>query len=675
MTPDAAAPGRGPAAPPPAGEVHAYQAEMQQLLNIIVHSLYSEREIFLRELISNASDALNKLKFETLTRQDVRDRDAALEITLSVDKNAPAVTVSDSGIGMTRAELIANLGTIARSGTLEWVKAAASRQAAGESAPRTEMIGQFGVGFYSVFMAAKRVVVDSCPADPAEPATRWVSEGGGSYELLASPRTRRGTEIRVELKTGAEEFSSAARVEDIVKRYSAFVPHPIRMDGRRLNDQEAIWFQAKSAVTEEQYREFYKFLTHDSADPLVSLHLSIDAPVQFRALLYIPPHLTNEVLYSAAGHGPQLYASRVLIQSECPDLLPTYLRFFRGVVDSEDLPLNVSREMVQKNALLGKLRTALTGRVLRELKALADADAARYGEFWHQYGKVMKEGVTADLANREKLLELARFASSAGMQSAGKDAGELTTLKEYVARMREGQKEILYFSGPSREAIERNPNLEFFRKHNLEVLYLSDRGVDDFMMAGLHEFEGKPFASIDNADLEAFKADAFKAEPPSADAVPPAELERLIGYLKETLGERVGGVIVSKRLVESPATLVNPDSLPGNLQKVMRMIDREFKAPPKTLELNPGHRLIGNMARLVPAAEGSGERLLLRELAEQLLDNCLLVDGQVEHPERMIARIQDFMTRASAAPPAGAAPAAESGGTPGPAGGGTPPLN
>ena len=667
MTTDATAPERAAPAAAPGGEVHAYQAEMQQLLHIIVHSLYSEREIFLRELISNASDALNKLKFETLTHQDVRDVDAPLEITLSVDKNAPAVTVSDTGAGMTRAEIVANLGTIARSGTLEWVKAVASQRPAGESAPRSEMIGQFGVGFYSVFMVAKRVVVDSCPADPAQPATRWVSEGGGSYELLPSPRTRRGTEIRVELKAGCEEFASAARVEDVVKRYSAFVPHPVRLDGRRLNDQEAIWFQAKGGVTEDQYREFYKFLTHDGDDPLVWLHLSIDAPVQFRALLYIPRHLTNEVLYSAGSNGLQLYASRVMIQQECQELLPTYLRFFRGVVDSEDLPLNVSREMVQKSPLLGKLRTALAGRVLRELKALADGDAGRYAGFWKQYGKVLKEGVAADLANRDKLLELARFASS-----GGKDADELTTLKDYVSRMREGQKEILYFSGPSREAIERNPNLEFFRKHGLEVLYLSDRGVDDFMMAGLHEFEGKPFASIDNADLEAFKAGAFKATEAPASAVPQGELDSLIAYLKQALGDRISGVTVSKRLVESPATLVNPDNLPGNLQKVMRMIDREFKATPKVLEINAGHPLIHNMARFVPAAEGSGERILLHELAEQLLDNCLLVDGQIEHPERMIARIQDFMTRASAAPAAGPA----SGGAPDPgAGGGTPPLN
>ncbi len=654
----AAAPAAASAQP---GDVHAYQAEMQQLLHIIIHSLYSEREIFLRELISNAADALNKLKFETLTRKEVRDPDAPLEITLSLDPAAPALSVADTGIGMTRDELIRNLGTIARSGTLEWVKAAAGREQGGPQdkpqggqqsresdagpAQRTQMIGQFGVGFYSVFMVAKRVIVDTCPADPAQPATRWISEGGTSYELQPSARTRRGTEIRVELKPGCEEFAKVPRIEEIVKRYSTFVPHPIRLDSRRLNTQDAIWSQAKSEVSAEQYREFYRFLTHSGEDPLHTIHLSLDAPVQFRALLYVPPQLSNEVLYSPAFAGLQLYASRVMLEEDSQLLLPMYLRFFRGVVDSEDLPLNVSREMVQKSPLLAKLRTTLTGRILRELKTLSEEHGERYKALWLQYGKVLKEGISADLANRDKLLELARFASS-----IGKDGEDLTTLKDYVSRMREGQKEILYFTGPSREAIERNPNLEYFRRQGLEVLFLTDRGVDDFTMAGLQEFEGKPFASIDNANLEAFKAEPIKSPEDAGReaALPTGELEALLTGMKALLGERVGAVTVSKRLVESPATLVNPEHLPGNLQKVMQMMDREFKPTPKTLEVNPGHPLIRNMARLA-ASKVAAEESLLKDLTEQLLDNCLLVEGQVEHPERMIGRIHAFMTQASQA--------------------------
>ncbi|HUJ75710.1 MAG TPA: molecular chaperone HtpG [bacterium] len=623
---------------PGAGETHAFQAEMQQLLQIIIHSLYSDREIFLRELISNAADAINKLKFELLTHQDVRDRDAELEITLELDKDAHAVTVTDTGIGMTRDELARNLGTIARSGTLEFVKA----MSASEPGQRGEMIGQFGVGFYSVFMVAKRVQVDSCPADAAQPATRWSSSGDGQYTLESSPRTRRGTAIRVELKPGCEEFSTAYRVEEVVKRYSTFVPHPIRLDGRRLNTQDAIWAQGKEGISQEQYRDFYQFVTHDADAPLHAFHLSIDAPVQFKALLFIPRHLTNEVLYSPRALGLQLYASRVMIQERSEDVLPLYLRFLRGVVDSEDLPLNVSREMVQQSPVLAKLRQSLTGRVLRELQSLAESNAELYRQIWMQYGKVLKEGVTGDQAQRDRLLELARFNSS-----LCKSADELITLKDYVGRMRDGQNEILYFTGPSREAIERNPNLEYFRKNGLEVLYLFDRGVDDFMMAGMQEYSGKRFASIDTADLEAFKSESFKAPeaPAGAEPLSQPDLDALLAFLRTHLGERVGGVTASKRLVESPATLVTADALPSNLQKMMQMLDKSFKATPKTLEINPAHPLIRDMAHMVKQPE----QALLKDLADQLLDNCLIVEGLLEHPERMVGRIQDLMTRAAAA--------------------------
>jgi molecular chaperone HtpG len=617
-----------------AGEVHAFQAEMQQLLNIIIHSLYSERDIFLRELISNAADAINKLKFQMITNPDVRDKDRELEIVLEPDGEAKALTVSDTGIGMSREELIANLGTIAKSGTLEFVK----QLSAVDPSQRMDLIGQFGVGFYSVFMVARRVVVESCPADPAEPAWQWISDGSGEFRLEPSERTTRGTSIRVELKEDQEEFFNPTRIEQIVKRYSNFVQHPIRLEGRRLNAQDAIWIQGKSELNEEQYAEFYKFLTHDFQEPLRTIHLSIDAPVQYKALLFIPPALSNEVLYSPTGYGLQLYAAKVMIQNESQDLLPLYLRFLRGVVDTEDLPLNVSREMVQRHPLLARLRTSLTGRVLRELKELVDADPERYNAFWKQYGKVLKEGIGGDEANRDRLLELARYNSS---QFSGED--EYTSLKEYVSRMREGQKEILYFSGPSREAIEHNPHLEYFRKHGLEVLYLYDQ-VDNFVMAQLHEYEGKVFAGIDQANLEAFK-EVDEAAPPDQAALSGEALEGVLKHFKDTLGERVASVTASKRLVESPACLVNPDDMPGNFQKVMAMLDKNFKGAPKILELNPSHPLIHHMAALIQA---KADDPLLKDLTEQMLDNCLLVEGMIEHPERMVDRIQALMTHAAA---------------------------
>ncbi|MCZ6531509.1 MAG: molecular chaperone HtpG [SAR324 cluster bacterium] len=626
-----------------AGEVHAFQAEMQQLLNIIIHSLYSEREIFLRELISNASDALNRLRFNMITDTKVRDKDAALEIVLAADTEGKTLTVSDSGIGMTQQELIDHLGTIAKSGTLDFVKELSSA----DPSQRMDLIGQFGVGFYSVFMVAKRVVVDTCPADPSQPAWQWSSEGAGEYQLAPSQRTARGTSVRVEFKEECEEFCSPARIEQIVKKYSNFVPHPVMMEDKRLNAQDAIWIQSKSEVNEEQYQEFYKFLTHDFENPLHSIHLSIDAPVQYRAVLFIPPQLSNEVLYSPTGFGLQLYAAKVMIQNESQDLLPLYLRFFRGVVDTEDLPLNVSREMVQRNPLLAKLSSSLAGRVIRELQSLAETDPERYATFWKQYGKVLKEGITSDPANQERLLELARFNSS---QFPAED--ELTTLHDYVSRMREGQKEILYFNGPSREAIERNPHLEFFKKNGMEVLYLYDH-VDNFIMAQLHEFEGKVFASIDQSNLEAFKEEG--ATPPNHEqALPEEELQEVLKYLQDTLGERVASVNASKRLVDSPACLVNPDDMPGNVQKMMRMLDKNYTGIAKILEVNPAHPLIRHMSSIHKSHRDSP---LLKELAEQILDNCLLVEGLIEHPEQMVERIQSLMTQAAAMHSGAEAPA------------------
>ena len=614
-------------------ERHAFKAEMQQLLHIIIHSLYSEREIFLRELISNASDALNKLRFQMQTDSAVRDPELPLEITLELEQTPPVLTVSDNGVGMTHDELLSTLGTIARSGTLEFVKQLSS------TAPdqRMEMIGQFGVGFYSVFMVAGEVTVDTCPADPSQPAWRWSSDGSGEFTLAPSDRKHRGTSIRVALKPDQEEFAKAPRVEAVVKRYSNFIPQPIRLEGRRLNAQEAIWTRARDKIKPEEYNEFYKYVSHDFADPLHTLHLAIDAPVQYNALLFIPPTLTNEVLYSPTGFGLRLYASKVLIQERTQDLLPLYLRFLRGVVDSEDLPLNVSRETVQHNPLMARLRGSLEGRVLRELANLAKGNAESYAKFWRQYGKVLKEGLTGeDQSNQERLLELCRFDSSAGDEDA------LSSLKDYVARMQEGQKEIYYFTGPSREAIARNAHLEYFRKKNLEVLYLVDP-VDDFVMAQLKDFDGKPFASVDQAQLDTLEQDSAEA-PAEGPALEGDALEQLLAYIKQTLGEQVSEVKASKRLVDSPACLVTPDGMPGNLQKMMRQMNKDFKGLPKILELNPRHEMLRNMSSILQA---DAQATVLKELAEQLLENCLLVEGMVEHPEQMVERIQSLMARAA----------------------------
>ena len=390
-------------------------------------------------------------------------------------------------------------------------------------------------------------------------------------------------------------------------------------------------------MTSEQYAEFYKFIAHQIDDPLHTIHLTIDAPVQYSALLFIPKHLTNEMLYSRTGFGLKLYANKVFIQDDCQELLPIHMRFLRGVVDSEDLPLNVSREMVQKNQLLTRIRKSLTGRVLRELKSLSEDNPEKYTTFWAEYGKVLKEGITSDDANKQRLLELARYNSS-----IGENAEDMTTLNDYVSRMREGQKEILYYSGPSREAIERNPNLEYFRRQGLEVLYFYDQ-VDDFVMAQLREFDGKPFARIDQADLDALKeGDAIESE---HEALEDDAMAKLMEYVKERLGERITAVVPSKRLVDSPAVLVSPDGDSVNLEKMMRLLNEKFSPSAKILEINPNHPLVSNLSRML---QSGADDPLLGEITEQLFENCLLVEGMLEKPEKMVARIQTLMERAAA---------------------------
>lgn len=447
----------------------------------------------------------------------------------------------------------------------------------------------------------------------------------------------RGTSIRLELKEDCAEFSQGGNAESIVKKYSNFIPFPIRLDSRQLNTQEAIWTRSKEEVNPEEYEEFFSFHAGMKVDKLFHVHLSIDAPVQYRALVYVPDTLSDEILYSGREMGIDLYASKVRIQERNQDLLPPYLRFLRGLVDTEDLPLNVSRETVQQNPLLRRLNNSLTSRILRELKTLAEDDPALYEKFWHQYGKVLKEGYNADQASKEKLNALLRFNSS-----SMENQEDLVSLKQYLERMDDDQKEIFYIVGPSRAAVERNPNLEFFKKKGLEVLFMYDQ-IDDFMMTSLGEYEGKTFASVDQTNIEALQNDADE-EKTSENALAGEELEGLLTAMKDLLGDKVTEVKASKRLVESPAVLVNPDGMSGSFQKMMKAINREFQVMPKIFEINPAHELIQRLSRIRGISE---QEPVLRDLVEQLYFNCLLVEGLVEHPEEMVDRIQSIMARAA----------------------------
>jgi len=613
-------------------EVHQYQAEMQKLLEILVHSLYTEREIFLRELVSNASDALSKVQLTTLTEEKVLDKDADLQITISFDEDKSQIVIEDSGCGMTKDELIDNLGTIANSGTLKYLQ-----QAQAENKSAENLIGQFGVGFYSVFMVADRVELTTRSWQIDAQAWQWSSDGGGQYEVSEVDYEKRGTRVTVFLKEDAKEFCSEWRLESIIKKYSNYLPFPVKLKDKTVNQVKAIWTQSKAEVKADEYKDFYKQISHSQQDPLHHLHFNIDAPIQYYALLYFPESIGNEVLYSRESKDIALYAQKVLIQSGNTHLLPSYLRFVQGVVDSEDIPLNVSRESVQKNALIEKIKNSLTLRVLKELQSLSEQNVEKYGKFWQQYGTLIKEGISADFKNKNRLMNLLRFNSS-----ISEDSLTEVSLKDYVSRMREEQKDIYYVTGGSREAILHNPNLEYFRKQSLEVLFMTDQ-IDDFMVADLREYDGKSLKNISQGDIDGIN-DADMSAPESS--LSKEEKNDILAFFEKQLKDRVSGVSDSKRLVDSPCSLVTPkDGMTAQMEKMMKMMDQKFKGEKRNMEVNMSHPIIQNLSEIL---QKDKKHPFLKDSVEQLYDNSMLVEGLLEDPVQVLSRFQKFMESASA---------------------------
>jgi len=618
-----------------ATESFEFKAEIQQLLNILVHSLYTEREIFLRELLSNASDALHRVQFEMLTNRDVLDPDAELAIHLDADPEARTITLSDSGIGMTRDEIVADLGTIAHSGA-----AAFLRQLAAEQRPSVELIGQFGVGFYSVFMVAEEVRVTSRSYRPEAEAVTWVSDGGTDYRLGPADKQDRGTTIEVKLKEDAAEFANAWRLEQIVKKHSDFVAFPIYVGTKSApaNRQTALWRQSPREVDDEQYTEFYKHLTLDFEEPLLHVHLVTDAPVNIRSILYVPARRERGFLSLRTDHGLKLYVHNVMIQEYNKDLLPNYLRFVEGVVESEDLPLNISRETVQSSPAARRIQRALTRKLLKELETLRKEKPEAYRTFWEEFGAFLKEGIAADPAAKEDLLPLLAFHST---HSAGD--GDLVSLAGYVERMPEDQKAIYYVLGEDLRSVARSPHLDYFRAHDIEVLYLVDP-IDSFMAVALQEYEGKPLKNVDDAGLELPEGE--EAGPDAGATVPEADFNRLVGRFVQVLGDRVIEVRESKVLKDSPCRLVSADDAPAReMSRVYRLLGQEFEVPKRILEINRRHPIIKNLARLVSEApEGS----IIDPAIEQLFENQLLMEGLHPNPTEMIPRIQQLMEAATA---------------------------
>jgi molecular chaperone HtpG len=614
-------------------ETREFQAEVKKMLDIVIHSLYTEKEIFLRELISNAADALEKIRHLSVVEKEVFDSHVPLEITIDTDKEKKTITITDTGIGMDRGELEANLGTIAHSGS----KAFFSRLSEAEQKD-VSLIGQFGVGFYAAFMAAAKVTVRSRSFRPDDTGHEWVSDGAGTYTISMCPGIRRGTCIILDLKDEAKEYADEHTIRRIIKRYSSFVPFPIKVKGETVNTVQALWTRGKSEINEAEYNEFYKFIANAFDEPLARLHFSADAPLAIKSLLFVPRENFEAMGFGRMESGVNLYCQRVLIEQHSKTILPEWLRFLHGVIDSEDLPLNISRQALQDNALVAKINKVVSKRFLKFLEEWSKSEPEKYREFWKTFGMFLKEGVISDYGHREELGRLLRFESSAT------ESGGLTSLAEYVERMPEGQKEIYYINGPNRQAIENGPYVEAFRKRSLEVIYTLEP-IDDFAMSHLGIFADKKLVSADRGDLDLPESAVPEAEEAGEKRQPLAEDEALVltAWLKEVLGERVKDVVASKRLTDSPAIIVNPDGfVTSSMERIMRASGQQglqqFGA--KSLEVNTGHPLLKGLLALKEK-----DAAVAASVAEQILDNAMIQAGLLVEPREMVARTYRILER------------------------------
>ncbi len=605
---------------------HEFQAEVKQVLDIVIHSLYTDKEVFVRELVSNASDALEKLRYIQLTEKDIYNENLPLEINIRTDDKENTITIEDHGIGMTEGELVENLGTIAHSGSKAFLKAVEESGGVSDS-----LIGQFGVGFYSVFMAARSVEVYTHNREKDGKGLLWKSDGSGAYEIEDAEGVRRGTKIIVRLKEDSKEFSDAERVKGILTHYSSFVQFPIKLNGEQINKIRPIWMRSKGEITDEEYNEFYKFQADAFDDPLYRLHLSSEAPLEIHSLIFVPKENPEKWGFGKADPGVSLYCKKILIDSKPDGLLPDWLRFLKGVVDSADLPLNISRETMQDSALAMKIGQVITGRFIKFLEDESGKDPGRYEEFYRQFAIYIKEGVASDFKNSAQLAKLLRFESSAT------EKGGLTTLDDYVSRMKEGQEEIYYLHSPSRESMESGPYLEAFRARGLEVLYLYEP-VDEFVMSGLGKYDGKDLVSADNADIELGDG----APGPDENALPEADVKTLCDWVKETLGDSVNEVSASKRLVDSPAIALNADKyMTPSMRRMMKAMKKDAGIKYSVnLEINPGHKLIKNLAALK-----DNDPETARLVVEQIFDNALIAAGYLEDPRSMVDRLYRILER------------------------------
>ncbi|WP_435626696.1 molecular chaperone HtpG [Candidatus Ferrigenium straubiae] len=619
-------------------ETMGFQAEVKQLLQLMIHSLYSNREIFLRELVSNASDACDKLRFEGLHNAALFENESDMSIRIAYDKAARTLTIADSGIGMNRDEVISNLGTIAKSGTREFFS-----RLSGDQQKDAHLIGQFGVGFYSAFIVADKVTVLTRRAgENADQGVRWESDGGGEFSIEMVERATRGTEITLHLREGQDDLLEGYKLRDIVRKYSNHIVQPILMkkaewkDGKQevtaedetVNQASALWARSKNEISDEQYKEFYKHVGHDYDDPLAWSHARVEGRQEYTQLLYIPAHAPFDMWDRQSRHGIKLYVRRVFIMDDAEQLMPLYLRFVRGVVDSADLPLNVSREILQESKDIEAIRKGCTGKVLGLLADMAENDKEKYATFWGEFGKALKEGIGEDHANKDKIAGLLRFAST-----YADTPDETVSLKDYIARMKEGQEKIYYVTAETFNAAKNSPHLEVFRKKGIEVLLMSDR-VDEWAMSYLTEFEGKPLASVAKGglDLGKLEDEAEKlAQEKEAD-----EFKPLAEKIKNSLADRVKEVRVTHRLTDSPACLVAEEhDLSGNLARMLKAAGQTMPTSQPILEINPQHPVVLRL---------KSEEKRFDDWAAVLFDQALLAEGgQLDDPATFVKRVNQLM--------------------------------
>lgn len=629
-------------------ETLGFQTEVKQLLHLMVHALYSNREIFLRELISNASDACDKLRFEAIAKPALLEEDADLKVKISYDEQANTLTLEDNGIGMNRDDVIANLGTIARSGTAEFIQ-----QLSGDQKKDSGLIGQFGVGFYSAFIVADEVTVETRKAGAsAEEAVRWTSKGDGEFTVETINQANRGTKITLTLKKDAKEYANGYRLRNVIQKYSDHIGLPIQLqkdievDGEEadaaeqatavewetINKANALWTRSKNEIKTEEYQEFYKHVAHDFEDPLDWSHNKVEGKQEYTSLLFIPKRAPFDLYQREAPRGLKLYVQRVFILDNAEQFLPLYLRFIKGVVDSSDLPLNISREILQQNPQIDSMKTALTKRVLSLLDKMAD-DQDKYYEFWKEFGQVLKEGPGEDFANRERIAGLLRFSST-------EHSEQRVSLADYVSRMKEGQDKVYYLIGESLAQVKSSPHLEVFRKKGIEVLLLTDR-IDEWLMSHLNEFDGKSLVDVARGDLDLGSLDTEEDKKAQEEA---SETKKdLLERIKKSLDERVSEVRVSTRLTDSPAVLViGAGDLGLQMRKILEASGQKMPDSKPILEINPNHPLVERL-------EAQTQEASFTDLAALLCDQAALAAGEsLEDPGQFVQRLNRLLLELTA---------------------------